>query len=101
MFWALFENTTSSDFITCLASFADEMMSVGVWPSFRRRRGPCFLAREAAERWGRLPSWWRLPIIGSCGGEGGELLWDLVGRSLRKRTKRKRKMKENEMMGLK
>lgn len=57
MFWALFEKMVSWDFITSLASFADETMRVGVWPSLRSIRGPYFSERDANERCGRLPSW--------------------------------------------
>ena len=60
-------------FITSLASLADEITTVGTSPSWRKMIDPKFLARHWRERWGMLPSWWRLPIIGSFGGSGGRL----------------------------
>jgi len=34
---------------------------------------PYFLERARRERCGRLLNWWRLPMIGSLGGDGGNL----------------------------
>jgi len=60
-------------FITSLAIFADETTRVCLWPSFRSIRGPYLLERAAMDWCGRAPSWWRLPMMGSLGGEGGKL----------------------------
>ena len=89
----------SWDFMTSLASFADETTRVGIWPSLRSMRGPYLSDRDATERCGRLPSWWRLPIIGSCGGDGGKALVLLVEKSLSESRKRKRKRKRKRGRG--
>ena len=93
----LFENTISWVFIISRAISADETTRVGTWPKCKSIRGPYLLDSTLRERWGSPPSWWRLPITGNFGGDGGKLSLPLPSnwRSLNnkkgnRREKRKR-----------
>ena len=62
--------------------------------------GPNFWERRQKERWGWLFRWWRLPISGSFGGDGGRF-WLGFDMSFGMRRRRRREMKkmnvENEV----
>ena len=64
-------------FKNCSAAWGDETTIVGSWPSRNDMMGPYFLAKLWRARCGRLPSMWRLPMIGKEQGPGGSLGWFL------------------------
>ena len=53
------------------AAWGVETTIVGTWPSRNDMMGPYFLAKVWRARCGRLPSMWRLPMIGKARGPGG------------------------------
>lgn len=74
----------------------DETTRVGTWPRFRSMRGPYFLESASRERCGNFPSWWRFPIIGSLGGEGGKLCFLPKMFWMKKRKERRRRKTERK-----
>lgn len=67
-------NFKSWVFKISLAASGEEATSMGTLPRCINMSGPCFLDRASSERWGFNPSWWRFPMIGSLGGDGGKFL---------------------------
>lgn len=63
-------------------------------------RGPWRWDKDLREWWGRLPSWWKFPMKGSCGGEGGEflLLRGVKRRSLMRKRKMKRRGRKSKVV---
>ena len=59
-------------FMISWAASADETTRTGTLPKWSIMRGPWRWAKVSSEWWGCKSSWWRFPMIGSFGGEGGE-----------------------------
>lgn len=59
--------------------------------------GPYLLERRWRSWWGNELSWWRLPSIGSFGGDGGGFLF-LLGLRIDLVMKRKRKRNRDDMI---
>jgi len=57
----------------CLRFNTDDTTRVGALPKYKNIRWPYFLERAWRKRCGSVPSWCRLPMIGSFGGYGGKL----------------------------
>ena len=65
-------------FMISLAVSGEEATSTGTLPNCINMSGPCFWDKAWRERWGLEPSWWRFPMIGSFGGDGGKFLFVLM-----------------------
>lgn len=61
------------------AASAEEMTRAGTVPSQSNMIGPCWRAKARSDWCGNKPSWWRFPMIGSLGGEGGRYFLLEVG----------------------
>ena len=98
-----FENTSSWVFMISRAAAAEETTRTGLLPKRSSMSGPCFREREWREWWAKSPSWWRFPMIGSRGGDGGEcggVVERRLRRSVRGRRERRRESNKNNI-GLK
>lgn len=67
------EKTTSWFFAISLTMSGEETTTVGTRPKWRSMRGPYFSESDRRDRSGCFPIWWRFPIIGKPGGDGGKL----------------------------
>ncbi|KAK8478895.1 hypothetical protein V6N13_074303 [Hibiscus sabdariffa] len=85
------QSVSSLVFNTESTSLVDETTTVGTWPSFRYIIGPNLVDRPRRDKWGLGPRrWWRLPMMGNLGGDGGRLGFVLVEVCLNRSFKRRR-----------
>ena len=87
-----FEKIISFVLMISSAISADDNTTVAAQPKSKNIIGPYFLDRAWREQCGSVPSWWRLPIIGSFGGDGGNFGLPLL-KCLKMYTKEKSKTK--------
>lgn len=91
------QQTRSCAFRTCLAISGEETTRVGTRPSFKCITGPYLCDSSRKHRCGRIPSWCKLPMIGSWGGPGGRFdgfLNILMENKMGIREQRSRRMRE-------
>ncbi|KAH7857347.1 hypothetical protein Vadar_011587 [Vaccinium darrowii] len=91
-------------FMISRAAAAEEATTTGTAPKWRSIKGPWAWEREWRERWGKVPIWWRLPVIGSFRGEGGGFLCGgrvvvMVENHLRRKTTKRNRGRIEKMKG--